>query len=392
MNIISVSDIGLKNPLRTKTQAHSNRFRTISAKNYNADCFVSNHNNISFGSISFLSRLFGTKKPDIDFDKYFEDAKDITSYIWDMKAGHIVKNPKAEEYTSILDNLNKEQKAQFVKTFCQTTGFPDLNEVKKKIDKDITDTAKLVCRAGEREPLFLGYTSCCSVGKGTALPGSDCDGLFLVIDKMPDFKKLNNGLFGENINQRLVETSGAHYPELFDIEYLMQYVELADKIFKEIKTPEKIEEYKKNLERSDQDFMTAGQFNIDLAKEVENDRTKNMLYLTAMFVEELRAGTVLINNLDAKTLRRIKVSSLYKYSNVVRQEGFKNKTKEKWEIRKQTCNNFYNMTPEEQFKLCREIFKSSLGIKEETKSDCYKDFDMGNIGELVTTITTFPVM
>jgi len=323
----------------------------------------------------------------IDFKEYFEKGKFIPAEIWEN--GVLMKNSEAENYVKALDNLDSAQKKEFVKEFCLQTGFPDLDKVKSKIDKEIIKTVNNVCRNAGYKPLFIGYSSACSAGRGTALPGSDCDGLFIAVDKKIDFRALNRAILGDSINQRLINAAGEHYPELFNIHQLMEYVQLADKLFKKFKTPGKIESYKKNLLRSDSDFIKAGGFNIDLAAEVKNPKTKNMLYLTSLFVEELRAGNVLINNLDKETLQKIKSSALYKYSNAARQEGFQNNTKAKWENRKKLCKKFPRMNPDEQFEICREIFKSSLGIVKAHGGNCFEYADLGNIKEFINIITEF---
>lgn len=331
---------------------------------------------------------FFRKTPKPDFKNLFEEIKYVQAKIWD--GGHLIINPEVEKYIKIFENLSTASKRKFVKEFCNQTGFPDLKKVKEVMDSEIVNVTERLCSNAGYKPLFIGYSSSCSLGRAVAIPGSDCDGLFVVVDKKIDYNKINRGMLGNSINQRLLETTGKHYPEIFSINQLMRYIEMSDCIFDRIKTPQKIKIYEKNLERTDQDFIKAGTFNIDLASKITRSKDRNMMYLTAFFVEELRNGNILVNNIDKHTLNRIKSSAMYKYSNVVRQEGFKNNIKPKWTNRKVICKNFDKMNTEQQFDICLDIFKRSLGIKQQNKNSCYVDFNMGNIEESIKMLTSFP--
>ena len=337
-------------------------------------------------SIPALSSLAFINKNNY-FDEYFDKVSQIQTYIWVDEKPHI--NPEFNAYIERLDNLNPKEKRQFVKAFCRKTGFPNLKKVQENMDNEIKRAIDVCFKDSDASPLFAGYASSCSVGRAVALPGSDCDGLFIVSDRAYGGKIPYRWDIGNEINQRILETQGMHYPELFAIQELIPYIEMADEIFEKIKTPEKIESYKQNLKRSDQDFLKAGEFNLDLASKITNDQDKNMMYLTAMFVEELRAGHVLINNLDKDLLNRIENSALYKYSNVVRQEGFKNNIKPKWANRIKLASEFNSKTDDESFEICKEILKSSMGIHENSQNDIYENFDMGNILELVSKLTSW---
>ena len=257
------------------------------------------------------------------------------------------------------------------------------------MDNEIKRAIEVCFKDSDAKPLFAGYSSVCSVGRAVALPGSDCDGLFIVSNKSYGKNVPVRSDIGNEINQRILDTQGTHYPELFAIDELMPYVQMADEIFEEIKTTEKIESYKQNLMRSNQDFIKAGEFNLDIASKINNNQDKNMMYLTAMFVELIRSGHVLINNLDEDLLKKIKKSALYKYSNIVRQEGFKDNIKPKWANRVKMTSEFNSKSDEEKFEICRGILKASMGIHEQNPSNMYADFDMGNISELNSKLTSW---
>ena len=322
-----------------------------------------------------------------NFKEYFAKTGHIPTYIWiDGKPTH---NPELDIYIEKIDNLTSKEKKQFVKAFCEETGFPNLDDVQKKMDNEIKRAIEVCFKDSDAKPLFAGYSSVCSVGRAVALPGSDCDGLFIVSNKSYGKNVPVRSDIGNEINQRILDTQGTHYPELFAIDELMPYVQMADEIFEEIKTTEKIESYKQNLMRSNQDFIKAGEFNLDIASKINNNQDKNMMYLTAMFVELIRSGHVLINNLDEDLLKKIKKSALYKYSNIVRQEGFKDNIKPKWANRVKMTSEFNSKSDEEKFEICRGILKASMGIHEQNPSNMYADFDMGNISELNSKLTSW---
>ena len=381
------------------------------AQNYNLYSYSSrkynkiNHPNINFKAEQTIHKIipartfistaikkifafFNKRDNSFNFEKYFKKISTLPTNIY-LPDGKSELNPELLKYARMLDNLSKKQKREFVKTFCKKTGFPNLKKVQKTIDKEILRAVNKTFEQSDAKPAFVAYASSCSVGRGTALPGSDCDGLFIVADKSFERWKVNRFILGEEINQRILETQGSHFPELFSIDDLVPYIKLSNEIFERIKTPQKIKNYEQNLLRSDQDFVKAGEFNIDIASKIINEDTKNMLYLTSFFVEEYRAGHVLLNNLDDYTKAIIEKSAMYKYGNVVRQEGFKNNSKPKWNNRIKMCSKFNFMPDSKKFKICSEILKSSMGVKQNNISGCYEDFDMGNILDLVDMLTSF---
>lgn len=338
-------------------------------------------------SIAGLFNAFKGKNK-FDAEEYFYKVWKMPTTIY-FPDKEPIQNPELQEYVNKLDNLTKKQKKEFVRIFCEKTGFPNLDKVQEKMDNEILRAIAVAFAKTDNRPVFAAYSSNCSVGKSTALPGSDCDGLFIVAAKPLNLNEINRFKIGTEINQRILETQGSHFPELFSIDELIPYIELSNKIFEKIKTEQKIENYEKNLLRSDQDFVKAGEFNIDIESYIKDENTKNMLYLTAFFVEEYRAGHILLNYIDNDIKDLIETSAMYKYSNVVRQEGFKNNSKPKWDNRIKMCSEFESKSDDEKFKICSEILKSTMGVKQENISGSYDDFDMGNILDLIDILTSF---
>ena len=107
-----------------------------------------------------------------------------------------------------------------------------------------------------------------------------------------------------------------------------------------------------------------------------------------MFVELVRSGKIVENNFDAEFVNRIKKSPLYRYSNILRQEGFSSLPKEKHTKRIQVAKNFYTMNTSEQFALIRDMIRFSLYIKDAGNEDLFANVnsngedEMGNILEM----------
>ena len=324
------------------------------------------------------------------FKNLFERVKYIPSQIWIKTGGKdkCVKNPVIPEILKSLENLPAQQKKVFVDEYCKFSGFPNLCEVTAKIDSDILNNVNKMCKNGDNTALFAGYNINSSVGRNMAFPGSDCDGLFVVVEK-PLSEKVNFGILGESINQRLVSTTGEHYPEVYPVSDILKAIEKSETVFRKSVTEEKLELYKSNLLYDGNNHIKAAQFNIDIANGIENIYDKDMVCRAAFFAELLRAGKVLLNNIDKNTADFIKNSALYKYSNLFRQEGLKNKLKPKLINRQKLCHDFWNKNDEEKFEVCKDIFASSLGEKSIKNSAGFEEFDMGNTIELYQKISSF---
>ena len=69
-----------------------------------------------------------------------------------------------------------------IEEFCARTGFPELRRVSTQIESHLLDVVWGAAKLLQIRPLWIGYDRCCSVSRGTALPGSDLDHLAIVVD------------------------------------------------------------------------------------------------------------------------------------------------------------------------------------------------------------------
>ncbi len=309
--------------------------------------------------------------------------KDIWSY------GALIKNPQVWACIERVKGLPEHLKKVFVKEYCAMTGFPDMAKITENIDKAIVDAVNNLSESRGVKPLFVAYDSNNSVARNRAIPGGDCDSLLYVIDKYDSNFEVNRASIGNNMNQRLLETTGSAFPELFPLENLIQAIREADEIFQKNGLFFKIPLYRDNLLYSGESFVKAGEFNIDIAKYAKDKEQRNRLCQASMFAEKLRAGKVLVNNLDKDILDRIKNSAMYKYGNVMRQEGLKHKLKDKLSNRIDLCQEFIKADDDKKFEICVGLIERSFGVENPLIKKSDRQHNMGDIISFYKKISTY---
>jgi len=319
-------------------------------------------------------------------------------YIMGLESGdfreEIRLNSEAREFVKVLDELSPAEKKEFTELFCKETGFPNLDTVRQNMEKEIMSAIYALARDNDFEVKFAGYDKNCSMGRGVPFPGRDCDALFMIIDapshKEPWFAGCMRWQFKDLVNQRILCTPANGLPEVLTVDYIKEGLELADFAFERAGFSEAdLERFSRNLENDSKDFVQAAEFDIKLAEKLPSDtETRDKFYKTAMLVELIRSGKIIENNFDEEFLNRVKKSPLYKYSNIIRQEGFSALPKEKHIKRIRTAADFNGMDVSEKFALIRDMIHSSLYIKDAENENLFinKDSDgedeMGNILEM----------
>ena len=306
----------------------------------------------------------------------------------------IRKNAEAQEFAKVLDELCADEKKDFINAFCKETGFPNLNAVFQKMEGEITGAIHQLADENDFDVKFIGYDKNCSMGRNVAYPGSDCDALFMIIDTSKHEESWFAGAmrwqFKDLVNQRILCTPAGGLPEVLSTDFIEEGLELADTAYKKagFKSSD-FNRFEANLKDDSKDFVKAAEFNIRLAERLPSDtETRDKFYKTAMFVELVRYGKIVENNFDAEFVNRIKKSPLYRYSNILRQEGFSSLPKEKHTKRIQVAKNFYTMNTSEQFALIRDMIRFSLYIKDAGNEDLFANVnsngedEMGNILEM----------
>ena len=331
-----------------------------------------------------------TKRPVIVSNKTNEQASEFTGE-------QLLPNREVGNMLSDLDNCTNEEKKRLVETFERTTGFFDFDKIKEKIDAEIVSSCcEMLYRHNfSKDDLkFIGYDSNCSLGRSLALPGSDADALFIIVD---DTKSDNKWITAQMrwelkdiVNQRILSTPANHLPEVLSVSFLERGLKLADEAYKKADFSDvDLQRFEQNLYNSSKDFVKCAEFNIRLAELLPEDtQTRDEFYKTAMLAELIRNGKVLVNNLPNEISAKIKQSPLYKYSNLVRQEGLKYSQKYKYQKRRELQAKYQESDMNTKFEIVKELLKENYNLGSDEKNSLYSNtqqdgFDaMGNIDEM----------
>jgi len=300
-----------------------------------------------------------------------------------------------------LDSLTTEEKKEFILAFSKLTGFPDLNIVKKMIEAEIINSIHKLGDIEDFDVKFIGYDANCSTGRKIALPGSDCDALYMIIDKKnhaePWFAAKVRWDYKDVVNQRILSTPANHLPEILDLEFIQEGLELAQNAFKQCDFSDfELRNFQKNLEDNTNNFVQSAEFNIKLARKIPKNK-REIYYKTAMLTEIIRDGIVNENAFDSELNLKIINSPLYKYSNLMKQKGLSKALKSKHIERQKLKYEFQKMTIEEKFQLIKDILYFSFGQQPENKNKKYfsnvnenNQDEMGNIVDMYNKILNIP--
>lgn len=293
-----------------------------------------------------------------------------------------IKNENALNKLKVMDEMTECEKYYFTKDFCKITGFPDFNKIADVMNNELQNSLSKLEETMQHKVLFAAYDSNCSLGKKLALPGSDADGMFVIIDKIND--PFEQGemryLISKNVNKRIINITQSYLPEVFSVEQIREFLNISEKSYERMQKdlkPSDFERFEKNLSYDGKDFVKAAEFNILLGKYTPKIEDKWNLCSLGMLVELLRDGAILRNSLDEDTLNLIKGSKLYKYSNIMRQNGLKEINKSKLKHRKHIPPIKDEFKIEEHFQLIKSILFASLGVQDKNPDNAkyFKNLD-----------------
>lgn len=336
-----------------------------------------------------------------DLQMFWDDIKyenPEKEYFNSDRGPYIAPNIEAIRKLSILDNLSLRQKKEFIDLFCKETGFPDLDKVKQKAESEIEKSIHFLAQKEDFDVKFIGYDKNSSIGRGVAIPGSDCDALFMIIDpkehKEPWYPGAIRWQFKDYVNQRVLCTHASGLPEVLSVSYIEEGLKLADEAFQKAEfSSEDIERFEKNLADDTNDFVKSAEFNIRLASFIPKDDDKRtQYYKSAMLVELIRDGIVNENNFSSDFMQKVQKSPLYRFSNLMKQQGLSNKLKAKHQKRLQLINDFKSMSIDEQFNIVRDMIYFSFMQKNYKHKEYFENIDsnnkneMGNITEMYALI------
>ncbi|MBQ4647449.1 MAG: hypothetical protein IJB79_08890 [Candidatus Gastranaerophilales bacterium] len=387
----------------TSFKLASNFFKTQKqTQNSNTQNQQNEQNFLNFYPISNISFL--AKQKDFSAKAFLDELKfenSVKKYYFTQEQDgkttrfeRILPNKEALEKLKILDSLTPAQQQELVREFCAMTGFPDMKKITQNIEKEISSSIHKLAQEKGFEVAFIGYDSNCSIGRKLSMPGSDCDGLYMIIDakehKEPWFAGSVRWNFKDLVNQRILHTPADHLPEVLDIDFIKEGLNIAQKAFQDCNfTQEELKKFSQNLYDSSNDFVKSAEFNIRLAQKIPNDeQTREKYYKTAMLVEILRNGVICEDNLDMDLYFELMNSPLFEYSNLMKQKGLSHSLKGKYIARQSLEADFKKMSAEEQFELVKDILHYSFNDIQENKNKKYfsnfnqNQNEMGNINEM----------
>lgn len=310
----------------------------------------------------------------------------------------IDENKEAQQFARQLEKLTPSQQEETVKMYSQQTGFPNLKEVRTNMEKEVVSALHEMAEKENFQVKFIGYDKNCSLGRTLALPGSDVDALYMIIDykDKPDwFSGAMRWKYKDLVNQRLVNTPAGHLPEVLSMSFLNDGLKLASNAFEENNFSQtELEKFRENLTDSSNDFVKSAEFNIRLAEKLPDDTlTRDKFYKTAMLVELIREGIILENNFSEDFIEKVKASPLYKYSNIMKMQGFRDKQKRKYLDRIKLTQNFNGLDKQEQFEIVKSLIYASLNIFDTKYENLFNNKnaqgqdEMGNIRDMYYLLT-----
>lgn len=314
--------------------------------------------------------------------------------------GHIdaifsrLKKPETSaEIVGEIDKLHTaEQKTAFVQSFCDETGFPNLAEVSKRIEDHAREVTQKAAEQSGVRVLYSGYNSTCSVGKDCALPGSDIDGWFTIIDGNEDDKGKFLGKVKELTNPLLLSVTGSRTddrPDVVTKDEFFGSLKIADDVFKSSKEMQgKTANYQRNIDALHTDWTQAGEFNIDLARSIQYDKDKTPMVRAALVCEILKNGRHFTPRLEEPI---ISDNPLYQFSNTQQMQKHQKTLKDKHLRRLEELAKFGTMSTDEKFDLVKSIirltFKSNRNAlyteaTEQQHGGLFKSYAHGNMDAL----------
>ncbi len=376
-----------------------NSYTKINSATFGQEKREQNHTGEKNSQIDSLSSAYYapySSRRSFDARAFLNDLRTQNAQVerFNEKGGYICANSDAIDRLKELDALSFVEKKKFVQAFCAETGFPNLDKVRENAEQEIQTQIHQLAQQNDFDVKFIGYDKNCSLARSIALPGSDCDALFMIIDEKGDKPSWFSGAmrwkFKDGINQRILSTPAGGLPEVLSTEYIEQGLEMSNEAFKKAGfTTRDLKRFEENLKDSSNDFVKSGEFNIRLAERIPNDsEIRTQAYKTAMLVELIRGGVILENNFSEDFIEKVKKSPLYKYSNLTKQQGLLTSTKDKYRQREKMVREFEFMGIDKQFSIVKDMIYFSFQLKDFENKEYFTNINSngenatGNIVEM----------
>lgn len=291
--------------------------------------------------------------------------------------------------------LPQNAKREFIRQYCNITGFPDMREISSRINSEVIKALQIAQEKTGAKVLFAGCNPTCSISNGHALPGSDLDTLFILLrdeDNTSEFKQE----FKQATNSLLV---GATYnrtndmPDVVKLGDIKASLSLAQEIFNQHGLNKNSALYESNINQIIRDWTIAGQYNSDINRFIPEekegtDETRTRLLRTGMLMEIIRDGNVFSDDLDLETREFFENSCVYKYSNMQQMHSYKlAPLKQKHKNREEILSRFNDLSVDEQLDMIVNIIRifNKYNKKDvDEKYNClFMDSGCGNMEDLI---------
>ena len=280
-----------------------------------------------------------------------------------------------QENFSFLDRIPEYLKGKFVDFYKWITDFPNIYSASAKIEKEFVNNAVNASNS-DVKVLMAGYDPVCSVGLKHALPGSDIDKAYIILEKdqrslSPDeyYVARYKGALWDNVDQRILSLNNENtFPEVYTTGQVYKILDVMDDLNRQAGLNNSVEYYKYKREL-DINPLTAGEFNIKLAKaNNENHITREGAKNFAYFIESVRDGK-LAYSFDDKITRiireRINSSPFAQMSNVTQMGAHERQIKtgmklikSKLRNRESLARDFNYWNSDDQFEFVKDLVKS----------------------------------
>ncbi len=345
--------------------------------------------------------------------KYWEMLKSA-KYL-DAHTDNYTNRMIRQENYSFLDKLTGyTDKSEFIRKFCEFTGFPNLRDISNKIERTFKECINRIANSeyGAFDIVDSGYDPTCSVSLKKAFPGSDLDKGYVIIkgesSYTNDTELVNQfkGKLWEQLDNRIVSQN--HPETSIDVYTKKQVKEKLDDVASTVSLIRYKPGFKTylscllgpivagvgymtdvtlrnsnfyNLKHSTQtDPYEAALFNRTLAKYLPSGK-KEMFKNFAFFIETVAA------NLERDSYGKydslfseIKESPFVQYSNVTQIEAWQNRInngylKSKLRNREELEWDFDRMSLETKYDLVKDVIKSASNDQSTKFSKYFKNDD-----------------
>lgn len=310
------------------------------------------------------------------FTNIFQEAEFATKQMLD-------ENKAIREHNySFLDELKCDaEKKKFIEHFKHFTGFPILKASSQRMVAEFRRTlavAAAMLGASDKDVLMLGYDRFCSVGLGTALPGSDLDKGFAVvkgedtcdIQKEEEYSNNYKAQIWENIDNRIMSVNHcAAYPNIITENELLMKLGKFDRLSGNLINNKTYEIFQAEI-KNNPNPVAAAKYNIWLSKRL-NDADKVEAKNFAYVVEAIRDGKCETGNIDdlVRLYTNMNSSGFAMCSNIAQTHAMSKKyqdnphgvMKPKLKARLDIEKFFDSWNIGKQFELVKDVIRSMSG-------------------------------